>query len=130
MKKVLVIEGELQTREILIESLEAEGFDVLSAQNGHIGINQVKEHLPDLVICDIMMPELDGYGVLATLRQNPITANIPLIFLTAKASEAEQYYGIGIGANGYLNKPCTVEDLLKVITNVSDLYKEQTVISA
>jgi CheY-like chemotaxis protein len=129
MKKVLVIEDEPQTREILVESLEAEGFNVISAENGHIGINQVKENLPDLVICDIMMPELDGYGVFTTLRQNPITANIPLIFLTAKASEAEQYYGIEIGANGYLNKPCTVEDLLRVITNVSDLYKKQAVIS-
>lgn len=108
MEKILVIEDELQTREILIESLEAEGFDVISAENGQIGVNQVKEHLPDLIICDIMMPELNGYGVLTTLRQNPITANIPLIFLTANTREAEQYYGIEIGANGYLNKPCTV----------------------
>ncbi len=104
MKKILVIEDEVQTLDILVESLEAEGFDVISAENGHIGINQVKEYLPDLVICDIMMPELDGYGVLTILRQNTLTANIPLIFLTAKASKAEQFYGIEIGADGYLNR--------------------------
>ncbi|MBD1930041.1 response regulator [Trichocoleus sp. FACHB-90] len=121
MKKILVIEDEAQTRDIYLECLEAEGFYTISAENGFVGVQLTQEHLPDLVICDIMMPELDGYGVLSTLRQNPGTATIPVIFLTAKTTEAERRYGMELGADDYLTKPCTAEDLLRAIANVCEL---------
>ncbi|WP_306297117.1 response regulator transcription factor [Nostoc sp. C057] len=121
MKKILVIEDEAQTRDILVESLQAEGFDTICAENGRVGVNKAQEYLPDLVICDIIMPELDGYGVLTTLRQNSLTAKIPLIFLTAKTSDVERYYGIDLGANAYVTKPCTVESLLAAIAKVCKL---------
>jgi CheY-like chemotaxis protein len=120
MKKILVIEDEGETRNMLLESLEAEGFEVLDAENGRIGIQKLQEVLPDLVICDIIMPELDGYGVLTALLQNPVTAEIPFIFLSAKTAEEERYYGIELGANDYLTKPCTTENLLEAIAKVID----------
>jgi YesN/AraC family two-component response regulator len=115
MTKVLVIEDEAQSREIFTEGLEAEGFDVINAENGLVGIQKAQEVLPDLVFCDILMPELDGYGVLNTLRQNPATAIIPFIFLTAKATKAELRQGMKLGADDYLTKPFTVEELLDAI---------------
>ncbi|WP_392533415.1 response regulator transcription factor [Nostoc sp. C117] len=121
MKKILVIEDEAQTRDILVESLEAEGFDTICAENGRVGVKKAQEYLPDLVICDILMPELDGYGVLITLRQNFLTAKIPLIFLTAKTTDVERCYGMNLGANAYVTKPCTVEALLAAIAKVYQL---------
>jgi DNA-binding response OmpR family regulator len=121
MKKILVIEDEAQTRDILVESLEAEGFDTISAENGHVGVKKAQEYLPDLVICDIIMPELNGYEVLTTLRQNCLTQKIPLIFLTARTTDVERYYGKGLGANAYVTKPCTVEGLLAAIAKVYGL---------
>ncbi|MEI2582224.1 response regulator transcription factor, partial [Scytonema sp. PRP1] len=70
MTKVLVIENEAENRNIFLECLEAEGFDVISAENGLVGVEKAQEHAPDLILCDIVMPELDGYGVLTSLRQN------------------------------------------------------------
>ena len=115
MKKILVIEDEAQSRDIFLECLEAEGFNTLCAENGRVGIQIVQEQLPDLVICDIVMPELDGYGVLSTLRQDPVTAIIPFIFLTAKATKAEFRQGMELGADDYLTKPSTAEELLRAI---------------
>lgn len=115
MTKILVIEDEAESRDIFIDSLEAEGFEAIAAQNGLVGIQQAQAHLPDLVLCDIMMPELDGYGVLTTLRQNPQTAMIPFIFLSAKTSKTEIRQGMNLGADDYLTKPSTVEELLEAI---------------
>ena len=111
MKKILVIEDEAQSREMFLECLEAEGFDTLCAENGRVGVQRAQSHLPDLVICDIVMPEIDGYGVLTTLRQDPVTAMIPFIFLTAKATKTELRQGMDLGADDYLTKPSTVEEL-------------------
>ncbi|MBE9035820.1 response regulator transcription factor [aff. Roholtiella sp. LEGE 12411] len=121
MTKILVIEDEAQTRDILVESLEVEGFDTICAENGRVGVKKAQEYLPDLVICDILMPELDGYGVLTTLRQNFLTEKIPVIFLTARTTNLERYYGMDIGANAYVTKPCTVEGLLAAIAKVCGL---------
>jgi len=74
-----VIEDEPQTRDIFLECLEAEGFDTICAENGREGVQRAQQQLPDLVICDVMMPEMDGFGVLTTLRQDPVTAIIPFI---------------------------------------------------
>ena len=115
MKKILVIEDEARTRNLFLNCLKAEGFYTIAAENGFVGIQRAQEQLPDLVICDIIMPELNGYTVLTTLRQNPATAIIPFIFLTGKNTKAELRQGMELGADDYLTKPCTVEELLGAI---------------
>jgi len=116
MKKILVIEDQARNRNLLLESLEAEGFYTIGAENGLMGVQQVQEQLPDLVISDIIMPELDGYGVLTKLRQDPVTAIIPFIFLTSKVTRADLRKGMKLGADDYITKPCTIEELLGAIT--------------
>ena len=115
MTKILVIENERETRQMLLECLELEGFEVISAENGLQGVEQAHAHLPDVIICDITMPKLDGYGVLKTLRQNLDTAIIPLIFVTGKSSKSQMRQGMELGANDYLVKPFTPEELLAAI---------------
>ena len=116
MKKILVIEDETRTRDLFLKCLDAEGFYTIGAENGIVGVQRTQEQLPDLVISDIKMPQLDGYGVLTTLRQDPVTASIPFIFLTAKVTKAELRQGMELGADDYLTKPCTVEELLGAIS--------------
>lgn len=115
MKKILVIEDEPSVRANILELLEAEDFDVVSADNGFIGALWAQEHLPDLIICDVMMPELNGYDVLTALRQYPGTATIPFIFLTAKVDKADIRHGMELGADDYLTKPFTRAELLGAI---------------
>lgn len=116
MKKILLIEDEEEIRENLVEILTAEDFDVIDADNGCNGIKLAQQEFPDLIICDVMMPELDGYGVLSQLRQNPITDAIPFVFLTAKAAKEDLRRGMELGADDYLTKPFTRNELLKAIT--------------
>lgn len=116
MTKILVIEDETAIRENIVELLEAEEFEVLEARNGQIGINLAKAEIPDLIICDVMMPEIDGYGVIKALRTEPNTATIPFIFLTALADKSENRKGMEMGADDYLTKPCMPEELLKAIS--------------
>ena len=115
-KKILVIEDDTTTRNMFIDALGAEGFNTIGAENGITGIRIAQEYSPDLVICDIMMPNLDGYGVLAALRQDPATAIIPFIFLTGSGMKTEVRKGMELGADDYLTKPSTVEELLRSIT--------------
>ena len=115
MKKILVIEDETQTREMFLRCLTFEGFFALAAENGSVGIKLAKSHLPDLIVCDIMMPDLDGYSVLSALHQDPTTAAIPFIFLTAKVTMADLRQGMELGADDYLTKPCTIEQFLSAI---------------
>lgn len=116
MNKILVIEDELLVRENILERLEAEGFDILEAENGLVGVELALEKKPDLIICDVMMPEMDGYGVLSMLRQNSATATIPFIFLTAKADKVDVRQGMELGADDYLTKPFTRNELLGAIS--------------
>lgn len=116
MTKILVIEDENNIREILIEILNAEDFDTTGAENGRIGVELAQEIIPDLIICDVMMPELDGYGVIASLRKSPATETIPFIFLTAKSSKHDLRQGMELGADDYLTKPFTREELLATIS--------------
>jgi len=116
MKTILVIEDEAQTREIFLQSLKFEGFHAIAAENGATGIQLAQTHLPDLVVCDIMMPDVNGYEVLSTLRQQLNTAAIPFIFLTAKVTMAELRQGMVLGADDYLTKPCTVDQFLSAVT--------------
>ena len=124
MTKVLVIEDERETREIFLDCLEAEGFIGIEAQDGRIGVEKATEQSPDLVVCDILLPELNGYGVLKTLRQNPTTATIPFIFFTGKAGKAELRQGMQSGADDYLTKPSTAEEFLAAIA--TQLEKRKT----
>lgn len=115
MKKILVIEDEAQTRDIFLQCLTFEGFLALAAADGTTGIQLAQAQAPDLIVCDIMMPDLDGYSVLSALRQNPATTTIPMIFLTAKVTMADLRQGMALGADDYLTKPCTVEQFLSAI---------------
>ncbi|KJH70779.1 response regulator [Aliterella atlantica] len=115
MKKILVIEDEPPVRANILELLEAEEFEAVGAENGFIGAIWAQEHLPDLIICDVMMPEVDGYEVLSALRQVPTTATIPFIFLTAMADKADIRQGMDLGADDYLTKPFTRAELLGAI---------------
>lgn len=115
MPKILVIEDDQAVRENLLELLESENFDVLGAENGILGVQLAREVIPDLILCDVMMPELDGHGVIQTLRENPTTAMIPFIFLTARADKVDFRQGMELGADDYLTKPCTAEELLRAV---------------
>ena len=115
MNTILVIEDEAQTRNIFLRCLEFEGFRAVGANDGATGMAMAKKHQPDLVVCDIMMPDMDGYSVLSALRQTQHTAAIPLIFLTAKVTMADLRRGMELGADDYLTKPCTIEQFLTAI---------------
>ncbi len=115
MTKVLVIEDEELIRESILHLLNKRGFSATGAENGRLGLQLAKEIFPDLILCDVRMPELDGYEVLRALRQDPTTATVPLILLTAEASQNVIYQGQLLGANGYLIKPFTINQLLEAI---------------
>ncbi len=115
MTKILVIEDEVSVRENLADLLEANDYDVVCAENGFLGAVWAFEHIPDLIVCDVMMPEIDGHGVLEALRQSSTTAMIPFIFLTAMADIHSVRKGMELGADDYLTKPFENIDLLKAI---------------
>lgn len=117
MPKILVIEDEDDIRSDVAKILGYEGFKVLTSNNGRNGILMARKHLPDLVICDIMMPEFNGYQVLTRIRSHPATAAIPFIFLTARAGRNDMRKGMRLGADDYLPKPFTVQELLEAITS-------------
>ncbi|MTJ08957.1 response regulator [Anabaena sp. UHCC 0204] len=116
MKTILIIEDETQIRNNIREILHLSDFDTLVAENGLQGLELAKNKHPDLIICDLMMPELDGYGVLTQLRQNSSTATMPLIFLTAKSEWSDVRRGMELGADDYLTKPFQPHELLQAIT--------------
>lgn len=115
MKKILLIEDNLEMRENTAEILELANYEVTTAENGKVGVEKAKEMHPDLIICDIMMPELDGYGVLYMMAKNPDTSGIPFIFLTAKAEKSDFRKGMDLGADDYITKPFEEMDLLNAI---------------
>lgn len=117
MKKILVIEDEPQVRENIQLILELSDYDykTIIAENGSVGVQLAKSEQPNLIICDIMMPELDGYGVLKSLQQNSATESIPMIFLTAKADRGDLRYAMELGVDDYITKPFTPEELLKAV---------------
>jgi len=104
MATLLVIEDEVPLRANLVRILSAEGYRVIAAADGDEGIRRAREGRPDLVICDILMPLVDGFGVLASLRSQPETAAIPFIFLTASADKETLARGLRSGANEYVTK--------------------------
>ncbi|WP_405415334.1 response regulator [Maribacter sp. Asnod1-A12] len=115
MKRILLIEDDKALRENTKELLELFGYNVMTAPNGRIGIDVATEKVPDIIICDIMMPEIDGYGVLKNLSNNEKTKQIPFIFLSAKTEHKEIRKGMDLGADDYLTKPFEEEDLTSAI---------------
>lgn len=123
MKKILVIEDNMDVRENLAEILTLSGYEALTAENGKVGVEKAQLSLPDLILCDIMMPELDGYGVLHILSRQATTADIPFIFLTAKSEKEDFRRGMSLGADDYITKP--FDDIALLQTIESRLQKSE-----
>ena len=115
MKNILLIEDNKEMRENIAEILELANYRVITAPNGKLGVELAGKEIPDLILCDIMMPELDGYGVLYMLSKKPETAAIPFIFLTAKTEKTDIRKGMSMGADDYLTKPFEEMELLNAI---------------
>lgn len=115
MKQVLLIEDDTTLRENTAELLELENYKVITASNGKEGLDLAKKELPDVIVCDIMMPKLDGYGVLAGLSKLEKTKYIPFIFLSAKTERKDVRKGMNLGADDYITKPFEEEELLTAI---------------
>ena len=126
MKKILVIEDEPDMRRNLTTILRLEQFHPFAAENGRVGVELAKREKPDLILCDVMMPELDGYGVIAALRSDPVTAAVPFIFLTAKGEKPDMRAGMNLGADDYLTKPVAKNDLLAAIRSRLDRAAQQS----
>ncbi|MEH2192578.1 MAG: EAL domain-containing response regulator [Nostoc sp.] len=122
MPKILIIEDDEAVRENILDLLEAEDFETITAANGRIGVHLAISEVPDLILCDLMMPEIDGYGVLTALRQDRSTATIPFIFLTAKSAKSDFRQGMDMGADDYITKPFTRAELLSAIINRLEKY--------
>lgn len=131
MKTILVIEDEAETLENLVLMLEMEGFRAVSAANGRAGVALAKQERPDVILCDVSMPELDGHGVLELLRADGDTVGIPFIFLTARGDKKDLRTGMNLGADDYLTKPAGAEEVLAAIKARLDRHveKEQAAIS-
>ncbi|HML22554.1 MAG TPA: response regulator [Aggregatilinea sp.] len=115
MKTLLLIEDEESLRASLKKMLTFEDYNVIVAEDGPSGVAHARQHLPDLILCDIMLPGLDGFGVAEALHGDPITATIPLIFLTAKAEKEAIQRGMELGVSAYVTKPFTLNEILDVI---------------
>ncbi|MCX7546716.1 response regulator [Xanthomarina sp. F1114] len=115
MKTILLIEDDIVLRENTAELLELSNYKVLTAPNGSVGVGVAKKSLPDIIVCDIMMPELDGYGVLEALSKHQETKNIPFIYLSAKTEQQDVRKGMNLGADDYLTKPYNETDLISAI---------------
>lgn len=115
MTRILIIEDDAQTRENIEIILQMENHRVFTARDGRIGLELARREKPDLIVCDLMMPEIDGHGVLRALRADSETAAIPFIFLTARAERTDQRTSMNLGADDYLCKPIDAEDLLAAI---------------
>ena len=114
-KKILIIEDQAPMRRNVALLLEMEGFKVVTAENGAAGVAMARKEHPDLVLCDVTMPELDGYGVVQELRADKDFATTPFIFLSAKGDKADLRVGMNFGADDYLTKPVIREDLLAAV---------------
>lgn len=125
MKTILIIEDNTDIRESCIEILELSGYAVLQSDNGKSGLNLALKYKPDLILCDIIMPEMDGYGVLFLLNKNEETADIPFIFLTAKTEWIDFRKGMEMGADDYLTKPFDDRELLHAVETRINKHQRQ-----
>lgn len=115
MKMILIIEDDTVLRDNTAELLELSNYKVITASNGKAGVDLAKKHLPDIIVCDIMMPVLDGYDTLKILSQNKTTKHIPFIFLSAKTEHKDVRKGMNMGADDYITKPFSEEELISAI---------------
>lgn len=122
-KRILVIEDQEDVRENITELLELSNYEVMNASNGKEGVKKALESPPDLILCDIMMPEMDGYEVLYLITKNPSTASLPFIFLTAKTEKADFRKGMNMGADDYITKPFEEMELLGAIERRLEKYE-------
>jgi len=122
MKKILIIDDYEPLLEEIVEFLNLEGYETVSAKNGAEGIQVAQDFLPDLIICDINMPKIDGYQVYKLLQTLPETINIPFIFLTAKVQADDFKKGLKLGVDDYITKPFQIEEILNSIEKVIEKY--------
>ncbi len=115
MKKILVIEDETPVRQNLVELLSAEGFLPIEARDGEEGVRLAWEMLPDIILCDVNMPKMDGFGVLSRVSRDPATSTIPFLFLTARTEREDLRKGMSLGADDYIMKPFSIDDVLQAI---------------
>jgi two-component system sensor histidine kinase/response regulator len=115
MTTILVIEDAQTVREEIVQLLEFEGYETLAAANGIEGIEMARHHLPDLILCDVTMPTLDGYGAIEAIRREEALATTPFIFLTGRADRSDMRHGMNLGADDYITKPFTADELLTAI---------------
>lgn len=123
-KTILVIEDQEEVRDNIAELLELSNYNVVQGENGKVGVKLALSNPPDMVLCDIMMPEIDGYEVLYLLSKNPSTASIPFVFLTAKAEMTDLRKGMNMGADDYITKPYEEIELLTVVERRLKRYEE------
>ena len=122
--KVLVVDDEVNITQILEFSIGAEGFEVISAQNGEEAIEKARREQPDLIILDIMMPKIDGYEACRILKANPLTKNIPVVLLTAKGRDIDKRLGMEVGATDYIVKPFSPNKLVERIHQLLSCQKK------
>jgi YesN/AraC family two-component response regulator len=115
-KTIIVIDNDVVNCDFLLDFLESKGYHAIGADNGLMGLQLITKYSPDLVICDLIMPDIDGYSVLSSLREDPLTAIIPFIFLTAINTKASLRKAMELGADDYLTKPATTDELFRAIT--------------
>ena len=118
MRTILVIEDSEPIRDELVEILRLEGFRVVASVDGREGVDAARRERPDLILCDVMMPNLDGFGTLATIRSDPALATTPFVFLSARKEDADLQRGIDLEADAYITKPCEIGALLSTINAV------------
>src|SRR5260370_1529818 len=126
MKKILVIEDEPEMRRNITALLRYKEYEPIAAENGRVGVEMARREKPDLILCDVMMPELDGHGVLRTLQADAKLALIPFIFLTAKGEKGDLRSGMNLGADDYLTKPVANADLIHAIETRLRRCEQQT----
>ena len=125
MKKILVIEDEPEMRRNITTLLKFYDYQPIAADNGWAGVEAARREMPDLILCDVMMPKMDGYGVLQTMKSDPALARIPFIFLTAKGEKDDLRGGMNLGADDYLTKPVANADLVQAVEARLRRSKEQ-----
>jgi DNA-binding NarL/FixJ family response regulator len=126
MKRILVIEDEPEMRRNLTALLRFNDYEPCAVEDGRLGLEAARKNAPDLVLCDLMMPELDGFGVLKALRGDPSLARIPFIFLTAKGEKEDLRAGMDLGADDYLTKPVGNAELIRAIESRLKRSQQQT----
>jgi len=127
MKTILVVDNEKDIVDLLKYNLQKEGYNVLTARNGKDALSQAQQR-PDLIILDVMMPEMDGFEVVKQLKRDNKTAHIPVIFLTAKGTEIDEVLGLELGADDYIVKPISIPKLLARVKNVLRKHEAKTAI--